>query len=134
VRVHEPFLEERIKKAEQQAKKIMSGQMDDEDSLVLLYRFLLSQRYHIGIFDEYFQNRTIDELALEVHLWREHDRRNDPAVAQQEAMERYQQEVQKNEGSMFESKEEWQELDTSFLEKAKVDFADMSNKLGGNSE
>jgi hypothetical protein len=127
MQIYEPHLEERIKKAEKRAKSIMSGQAEDEEGLILLYRFLLSQRYHIGIFDNYFVERTIDELALEVHLWREYDKRNDPQLAQQEALERYREEAAKNEGGMFEQPEEWEQLDMSFLEKAKQDFQERTN-------
>ena len=89
----EPFLQERIEFVKARAANILDGREATEEGLTLQYRFELAQRYHMGIFSDYFENLTLDELALEVFLWRELDDRNNPEKQKQIALEKYKKEV-----------------------------------------
>lgn len=127
----EPFLQQRIEKAKKKAEKIISGQGTTEDDIVMQFRFMLSQRYNIGLFDAYFEERTIDELAFEVFMWKELDRRNDPEIQKEEAMAEYKKTLDKeneNGQGMF-GDEQWEpiDLDAKFLEKAQKDFKGEGN-------
>ena len=57
--------------AAQRAIDIVSGNYNDIDSLMLSLKFILVKTYNIPLFSEYFENRTIPELLLEVALHKE---------------------------------------------------------------
>lgn len=122
----EPFLEERIKHAESQAKRLIRGQDPTEENLVMYFRFALARRYMIGIFSDYFEGLTLDQLAYECYLWQEFDYHNNPEIQRKEALEQYRQAVakQNEKGETMFGAEEWEplDLDAAFLEQAKKDF------------
>ena len=122
MRVVEPHLKERIELAEARAKKLVHGQPDSEEELLIIYSVILSQKYNIPIFSEYFQERTIDELALEVFIWQEMGKKStigtDDFVLDDDVIKE------------ATSDEAWEDLqsDTDFIDQARKDFADKFNK------
>lgn len=122
MRVVEPHLKERIELAEARAKKLVHGQPDSEEELLIIYSVILSQKYNIPIFSEYFQERTIDELALEVFIWQEMNKKStigtDDFVLDDDVIKE------------ATSDEAWEDLqsDTDFIDQARKDFADKFNK------
>jgi len=71
----EPFLEERMEKAKAKAKRIAHGKVESESDLEQVFRASLSRRYNIPVFDTYFDDKTLDEIAYEVFLHKELDRK-----------------------------------------------------------
>ena len=69
----EPFLEERMKEAQERAKKIAHGSLTSEDDLQEFFKIQLSRRYGLPLYDTYFDNRTLDQLAFEVFVQKEFD-------------------------------------------------------------
>lgn len=69
----EPFLEERVKTAQERAKKIAHGSLSSEEELQDFFKIQLSRRYGLPLYDSYFENRTFDELAFEVFVQKEFD-------------------------------------------------------------
>ena len=122
MRVVEPHLKERIEAAERKAKKLVHGQHDSEDELLIIYSVILSQKYNMPIFSEYFQERTIDELALEVFIWQEMSKKStvgtDDFVLDDDVIKEATNE------------EAWEDLqsDADFIDQARKDFADKFNK------
>ena len=122
MRVVEPHLKERIEAAERKAKKLVHGQPDSEDELLIIYSTILSQKYNMPIFSEYFQERTIDELALEVFIWQEMSKKStvgtDDFVLDDDVIKEATNE------------EAWEDLqsDADFIDQARKDFADKFNK------
>ena len=122
MRVVEPHLKERIEAAERKAKKLAHGQPDSEDELLIIYSVILSQKYNMPIFSEYFQERTIDELALEVFIWQEMNKKStvgtDDFVLDDDVIKEATNE------------EAWEDLqsDADFIDQARKDFADKFNK------
>lgn len=122
MRVVEPHLKERIEAAERKAKKLVHGQPDSEDELLIIYSVILSQKYNMPIFSEYFQERTIDELALEVFIWQEMNKKStvgtDDFVLDDDVIKEATNE------------EAWEDLqsDADFIDQARKDFADKFNK------
>ena len=122
MRVVEPHLKERIEAAERKAKKLVHGQPDSEDELLIIYSVILSQKYNMPIFSEYFQERTIDELALEVFIWQEMSKKStvgtDDFVLDDDVIKEATNE------------EAWEDLqsDADFIDQARKDFADKFNK------
>jgi len=122
MRVVEPHLKERIEAAEAKAKKLVHGQPDSEEELLIIYSVILSQKYNMPIFSEYFQERTIDELALEVFIWQEMNKKStvgtDDFVLDDDVIKE------------ATSEEAWEDLqsDADFIDQARKDFADKFNK------
>jgi hypothetical protein len=118
----EPLLQERIERAKERANCILSGTEATEEAINLHFRFYLSKRLHIGIFDEYFDARTLDELALEYFLWIGLEERNSPDY-QKDQYVKQMAEATKGVGSLF-GDEKWEEvkLDQDFLDTAKQEF------------
>ena len=122
MRVVEPHLKERIEAAERKAKKLVHGQPDSEDELLIIYSTILSQKYNMPIFSDYFQERTIDELALEVFIWQEMSKKStvgtDDFVLDDDVIKEATNE------------EAWEDLqsDADFIDQARKDFADKFNK------
>jgi hypothetical protein len=120
----EPFLTERIEAAKKKAKQIIDGKIDDESDLRLVFQFVLCQKYNIPIFDEYFEERTLDELMFEVYLHKEATIKSDPDLSKEEAADFVREEANKD--------EYWEDLemqtDEDFLEQAKRDFAERKQK------
>jgi hypothetical protein len=73
----EPYLEKRIEIAKAYARRIANGIVEDEIDLEMVYRMSLSEKYSIPFFSNYFDDKTIDQLAFEVFLIRE---RSTPVV------------------------------------------------------
>lgn len=122
MRVVEPHLKERIELAEAKAKKLVHGQPDSEEDLLTIYSVILSQKYNMPIFSDYFQERTLDELALEVFIWQEMNKKStigtDDFVLDDDVIKE------------ATSDEAWEDLqsDTDFIDQARKDFADKFNK------
>ena len=117
----EPFLNERIEAAKQKAKQLIDGKVENEEDLRLIYQFVLCQKYNIPIFDQYFEDRTLDEIMFEVYLHKESAKKNDPDIQKEEAAETIRAEGGKDE--YWEDLEEFDmQTDEEFLEQAKKDF------------
>lgn len=122
MRVVEPYLKERVELAEARAKQLVHGQPESEEDLLIIYSVILSQKYNIPIFSEYFQERTLGELALEVFIWQEMGKKStigtDDFVLDDDVIKE------------ATSDEAWEDLqsDTDFIDQARKDFADKFNK------
>lgn len=122
MRVVEPHLKERVEAAEAKAKKLVHGQPGSEEELLIIYSVILAQKYNIPIFSEYFQERTLDELALEVFIWQEMGKKStvgtDDFVLDEDVIEE------------ATNDEAWEDLqsDADFIDQARKDFADKFNK------
>ena len=66
----EPYLMERIDAAREKARKLIDGQYDDEESIVLVLRWFICQARNLGFFDPYFEKRTVDDLVFETEMIR----------------------------------------------------------------
>lgn len=64
----EPYLEERIAAAKASARAVFDGY--DESSLIFFFRSLICEARRMGIFDPYFEKRTLDDLVFEVEIIR----------------------------------------------------------------
>lgn len=117
--IKEPHLEKRIEIAKEKARKLVTQDIDSEEDLFLVYSIVLSQRYNLPIFHDYFQDRTLDQLALEVYIWREQEK---PKTIG-EGMTTLDESVLKEAAS----DDSWQDLqsDEDFLTQATADFDQM---------
>jgi len=73
MKIFEPHFDERIKKAQARAQRVMDGTYDPEDGedgVLFVMRWIICQHWSIPIFDPYFENRTLDDMAFEVELIR----------------------------------------------------------------
>lgn len=61
-------LEKRAKNARDKAERVFYGASDEEDEHLLRLWLYLSREYNIPLFDDYFKNRTFDELIFEIEL------------------------------------------------------------------
>jgi hypothetical protein len=61
-------LERRIERAKELAQRIVSNDTHGFEESMLAWRFILARHYNLPLFHEYFLERTIDELILEVEL------------------------------------------------------------------
>lgn len=66
----ETDMNERIERAKNQARAIVDGTDNSEAAIHYILRSVLSRRYNMPIFDDYFESRSIDELVFEIELWR----------------------------------------------------------------
>ncbi len=64
----EPYISQRLEKAEEYARKLLNGEVVDEKALLDILRWRICTYYSIPFFDKYFQDRTLDELAFEASL------------------------------------------------------------------
>lgn len=122
MRILEHFLEERVEKSKEKAYKLIHEAPESEDDLHLLYSFILARRYSIPLYSEYFKERTFDELAFEVYLWKASEEQKTIGTENFELDEKTIQEAS--------NAEAWEDLqtDTDFLEQARADFADRFNQ------
>lgn len=114
--ITEPFLQERVEKAKEKAKKMIHGVADSEGDLFLIYSFILAQRYNMPIYSDYFLERSIDELAFEVFLWKELDNKIRIGTQDFKLDEQIMEQAQDSES--------WADLqsDDDFLKQASSDF------------
>ena len=66
--IFEPDIEERIEAARVSAQKILNGEIEGVEDFRLALRYVISRSKGMGIFDEYFDKRTLDELVFEAEL------------------------------------------------------------------
>ena len=118
----EPYLQERIEAAKAKAKRIAEGTEATEEGIILIFRFHLAKQLHIGIFDDYFEKRTLDELAFERFLYYEFELQSNPEYQKQKYKEEYQKAIETAEKDgvacgLFPD-EKWEEikLDQEFIE------------------
>lgn len=61
-----------IEKADKDAKRIVNGETDAKD-LELMFRIKIANRLSIGLYDTYFENLTLYQLAFEASLYMAQD-------------------------------------------------------------
>lgn len=64
----ELFLDQRIQKIKEYARKLREGDIEDEGDLFNFFKLKICQAYNMPFFDDYFQKLTLDDMILEVEL------------------------------------------------------------------
>lgn len=59
----------RIEKAKAAARAIVDGSDNSLDGAHFVLRAILSKRYNMPIFHEYFENKSFDELVFEIEIF-----------------------------------------------------------------
>ena len=67
----EPFLDERLEAASEFARKIVNRDIDNIYDFQFVLRMVIAEARHMGIFDKYFDDLTIDQLAFEAGILKE---------------------------------------------------------------
>ena len=58
-----------IERAKEDAIRIASNDVEGYDDFLILLKAILSKRYNIPLYSEYFSKRTLYELILEIEIW-----------------------------------------------------------------
>jgi len=61
-------LKQRIEKAQEKAQRIISGKTDDREEIMLSIRLVLAEHYNMPLFHKYFEDRTLEDLVLEIEI------------------------------------------------------------------
>jgi len=67
---YEPDFEARLDAAQQKAQRILSGQVDTEEEFIISLVIVIDREKRLGIFADYYKDRTLDELIFEAELTR----------------------------------------------------------------
>lgn len=67
----EPHLTERLDEALAKARRLIDNKIESLEDLNLAFRVVISDRYDIPLFDPYFADKTMDQLAFEAFFIRE---------------------------------------------------------------
>ena len=73
----ESFVQERIAKGVQKARKIINSDLESNDDLADRLKYIISQYYKIPYFSEMFDELTLDDLILEMMLITESNKEQD---------------------------------------------------------
>ena len=73
----ESFVQERIAKGVQKARKIINSELESNDDLADRLKYIISQYYKIPYFSEMFDELTLDDLILEMMLITESNKEQD---------------------------------------------------------
>lgn len=61
-------ISDRMDEARQKARDIYYGEDLTYESLILRFTFILAREYNMPLFHEYFKERTLEELILEIEM------------------------------------------------------------------
>lgn len=64
----EPDFDERMTAAQTHAQKILTGRVDTEEDLFLVLVMIIDREKKMGMFADYYKNRTLDELMFEAEI------------------------------------------------------------------
>lgn len=64
----EPDFDERMTAAQSHAQKILTGKVDTEEDLYLVLVMIIDREKKMGMFSDYYKNRTLDELMFEAEI------------------------------------------------------------------
>lgn len=66
--IEEPLIDERIAAAKALASRILTGQIENEYEFILSLRDEIDKVKKLGLFSDYYENLTFDQLVLEAEL------------------------------------------------------------------
>jgi hypothetical protein len=72
----------RARQAQEKAQAIINGEVVTSEDLQNRIRYVLSRKYNIPFFSEFFENLTLDELFLEVMLITEKEKTPEQKVSE----------------------------------------------------
>jgi hypothetical protein len=67
----EPYLDERLDLALEKARRLIQNKIESQDDLWMAFRIIISDHYGIPLFDKYFEDKSIDQLAFEAFFIKE---------------------------------------------------------------
>lgn len=67
-RYYEPQLDSRVTRAQARAQTILNGDIKTEEDFTLSLIYIIDRERNKGIFSDYYQERTLDELVFEAEL------------------------------------------------------------------
>ena len=68
VTYYEPQIDERVKQAQDRAQRILAGTLESEEDFMYAMILMIDREKRIGMFSDYYKNRTLDELVFEAEL------------------------------------------------------------------
>lgn len=81
----EPFLTERLDLALAKARRLVQNNIESLDDLNMALRAAISNYYGFPLFDKYFEDKTIDQLAFEAFYIKEKNTTGSQTAAQEAA-------------------------------------------------
>lgn len=116
VQYFEPDVDERITSAQARAQRILSGVMETEEDFMLAMVVVIDRKRNLGLFSDYYKNRTLDELVFEAEIIR--DTALPPAQAGSKVIERAGSEAKEELGNWIEQSISDMMPDNKFMEDA----------------
>lgn len=70
VEYYEPHTDERVAAAQAKAQRILTGTVETEAEFILALITIIDRDKKLGLFCDYYKNRTLDELVFEAEIVR----------------------------------------------------------------
>jgi len=81
----EPYLKERLDAALEKARRLVQNKIETVDDLNMALRVTISEFWGFPLFDKYYDDKTIDQLAFEAFFIKERNTTGAQTVAQEAA-------------------------------------------------